>query len=126
MDLEIHYLRTSLNSSEGESLNRFIWIFPLTKSLFSVLSNIANNTLLYLCCNFIFFPHLLSVRMWTLHYWLRMFMEYHDFISNHPPYLDIVTKFYHCQKVWVTSYRKLIPHFVHLQTMHKLHHVIFL
>jgi len=106
-------------------LDEFIWIFPLKKSSFNILSSNANNTLLYLYCSFMFFPHFFNVRMWTLHRWLKMFMEYHDFILNHPPFLDVVTKFRHCQEVQVTSHNRSIPqqNFVHLQTMRKLHHV---
>jgi hypothetical protein len=52
-------------------------------------------------------------------------MENHDFILNHPPFLDVVVKFHHSQKVQVPSYRRLVlqQNFVHFQTMHKLYHV---
>ncbi len=54
MNLEIHYLITSLNLTEGGSSDGFIWILPLKKSLVRVLSNSTNNTLLNLCYNFTF------------------------------------------------------------------------
>jgi hypothetical protein len=124
MGLEIHYSKTLLNSSKGGSLDEFIWIFPLKKSSLSILSNNTNTP----CCTYVvisFFstsPQCKDVDFAPL---VENVYGIPHFISNHLPFLDIVTKLCHCQEVWVTFHCRPTPqqNFVHFQTMCKLHHV---
>ncbi len=55
-------------------------------------------------------------------------MEYHDLIFNHLLFLDVVAELCNCQEVQVAFCRRSIAlqNFMHLQTIHKLHHVTFL
>jgi len=97
MDLEIHYSKTSLNSSKGGSLDEFIRIFPLKKSSLNILSNNTNTP----CCTYVvIFFFSTSPQCKDVDFALLVENVYGIpyFISNHLPFHDIVTKLRHCQK----------------------------